>query len=88
MGKRIVSAFTWVMATAAVLALVLGICYGMLPLMSCREPPITYVTPLLCTLVFREMTLAFECAHVSRLGFELAQSICSSSVGLSACISR
>lgn len=30
MGKRIVSAFLWVMATAAVLALILGICYGML----------------------------------------------------------
>ncbi|KAL3154630.1 hypothetical protein ABBQ32_014079 [Trebouxia sp. C0010 RCD-2024] len=29
MGKRIVSAFMWVMATAAVLALVLGICYGL-----------------------------------------------------------
>ena len=32
MGKRIVSAFLWVMMTAAVLALILGICYGMWPL--------------------------------------------------------
>ena len=32
MGKRIVSAFLWVMMTAAVLALILGICYGIWPL--------------------------------------------------------
>ena len=31
MGKRIISALLWVMMTAAVLALILGICYG--------EPP-------------------------------------------------
>lgn len=28
MGKRIISALLWVMMTAAVLALILGICYG------------------------------------------------------------
>ena len=28
MGKRIISALMWVMMTAAVLALILGICYG------------------------------------------------------------
>ena len=62
MGKRIVSALLWVMMTAAVLALILGICYGnghVFVATVVLDPLAGYVTlllltsPLLCFATFK-----------------------------------